>query len=219
MITIRDLSKQFGRQALFKNVDIVFREKQWIALTGDSGSGKSTFLHILMGLIDADMGLVTNNQTVLLEDGVGKPEAIRIWRKQVAWTPQSISFGTQTPRQVRNELHQLDANRGGPMLNETEIPEWVEQLGLSSTQFDQAFEKLSGGQKQRVLLGLSFELKRDWWMLDEPTSALDRQSRERVVELLKRKRDTGLLISTHDELLIKKCDRVLKLEDQQIREL
>jgi ABC-type multidrug transport system ATPase subunit len=218
MIEVINFQKHFGSQLLFEQLSFQLHEQEWVALTGDSGSGKSTLLRILLGLVDADQGSMTWKDTTIIKDGQGNPEGMREWRKNVAWTPQTIPFGNQTPRQVLRDLRQFEHNQlEDPAAHIDE--DWVKALGLSVDQLEQPFLKLSGGEYQRMLLGMSFILDRDWWLLDEPTSALDKANRQRVIDLLDQKKETGMLICTHDDMLISLCNRVLELKDGQLKEV
>ena len=94
----------------------------------------------------------------------------------------------------------------------------LERVGLAERISFRA-SKLSGGQKQRVAVARSLIMQPELVLADEPTGNLDRKSSDEVLVLLRelsRDEGTAFLISTHDESIAKRCDRILVMEDGEM---
>ena len=94
----------------------------------------------------------------------------------------------------------------------------LDRVGLSDRMSFRA-SKLSGGQKQRVAVARALIMKPELVLADEPTGNLDRKSSDEVLRLLRelsRDEGTAFFISTHDESIALRCDRVLTMEDGEL---
>ena len=182
MVSIQDLSLDFGEQVLFEHLDLTLLLNEWVSLLGCSGVGKSTLLRLIAGL---------DIQGKIQGNIISHPNI------RVSWLPQK---DTLYPWLSIVDNVQLENVLFGNKSAKTTIRAKVllEQVGMSE-HLNKNCTQLSGGQKQRVALARVLMENADLVLLDEPFSALDAISRYQLqnlaYELLKNK---SVLLVTHD---------------------
>ncbi len=192
-VTVRDLAKSYGHQAVLRGLDLDVPEGSITAVLGASGCGKSTLLRIVAGFIRPDAGTV-----VIGDRAVEGPRGrVAPQRRGVGYVPQE---GALFPHLTvaRNIGFGLSrAERHGPavgrLMELTELP-----LDLS----DRYPHELSGGQQQRVALARALAPQPSVVLLDEPFSSLDaglRVSAGRTVARVLRQAGATALLVTHDQ--------------------
>jgi len=182
---------------------------QHLALLGDSGSGKTTFLHILAGLLQADSGFVSvNNQELSL---LNETE-LALYRRKIGLIFQHYQLlDCLTVKQ--NILFQHKLNY--PKQAANEFNHLVNELGLQS-KLDALPHQLSGGEQQRVGIARALVNKPQIIFADEPTGNLDQKRSHQVVKLLTElcsERQINLVMVTHSHQLTDYFDQVKVLRD------
>lgn len=208
MLQVEQVSKAFETGGpILSNVSLALVPGQSVALTGDSGSGKSTFLHICAGLEQADQGKVTLGADTLnpAPDAVAaklRARHIGLVFQQFNLIP-SLSVAQNIAFQAR--------------LAQRHDPDWdaalCTQLGLQGLE-NRFPEELSGGQQQRVAIGRALAGRPDVILADEPTGNLDEATSESVMALfleIVQEAGAGLLMVTHSESLAKRLEHRLHL--------
>ncbi|MBA6379965.1 MULTISPECIES: ABC transporter ATP-binding protein [unclassified Colwellia] len=213
MICVKDLS--FSRndggnkQNILNKLDLFVPAAQHLALLGDSGSGKTTFLHILAGLLQADSGSVSINNQEL--SSLNETE-LALYRRKIGLIFQHYQLlDCLTVKQ--NILFQHKLNY--PKKPADEFDYIVNKLGLES-KLDSLPEKLSGGEQQRVGIARALLNKPQIIFADEPTGNLDRQRSHQVVKLLTElcsEQKINLVMVTHSHQLTDYFDHVKVLRD------
>lgn len=198
-----------------KNVSIVIHPEETIALVGESGGGKSTFVDLISFYFKAKEG------EVLIDDVNIKDLNLKFLRENIAYVPQEIALFNDT---IENNIR-----FGNMKASEEEIIE--ASKNANAHQFIEAFPdkykqivgergiKLSTGQKQRIAIARALVRDPKILILDEATSALDSKSEKLIqdaLEKLMRKRTT--LIIAHRLSTIKKADKILVLDKGEIVE-
>lgn len=169
-------------------------------IKGESGSGKSTILTLLLGFNKPDSGIISFGNSDL------DPRALR---RHTAWLPQDLNLGTGQVREIIARPFEFAANQSAEknLRQQTEV---LQQLGLRPETLDKQFRDLSTGQRQRVGLAICYLLDKPLLLLDEPTSALDHTSKQKAADLLLTSGRT-IISTSHDPFWVNKADNVIKL--------
>ena len=195
---------------IFRNLDLVVKSGEALAVVGSSGSGKSTLLH-LMGALDQP-----TSGTILFD---GKDMAAMSPDEQAAFRNQSLGFVFQfhhlLPEFSALENVAMPALIGGQRLAavEPQARAMLERVGLAGRMASKP-ATLSGGERQRVAIARALLLKPRVLLADEPTGNLDEHTGAQVGDLLlELNRELGmtLVIVTHNQELAARMDRGLEL--------
>jgi putative ABC transport system ATP-binding protein len=184
---------------------------EMMAIIGNSGSGKSTFLNILGGLDRPSAGQVR----------VGEWDLLKIEDKQlVEYKRKTVGFIWQN--NARNLLPYLTAleNVEMPMMLNGKVDrayakQLLEWVGLKDRMHNK-LHQLSGGEQQRVAIGISLSNRPSLLLADEPTGSVDSQTSDMIMDIFRRlNKEIGvtIVIVTHDMELAGKVDRVIAIRD------
>ena len=194
---------------------LTMEEGEFIAITGESGSGKSTFLHIAAGLDTPDSGSVR-----LLGKDIVNMKADELCR----FRGKHTGFVFQSHRLVpyltalENILLPISASGGDQGRVEHRLELLIDRLSLGD-RLNHLPRELSGGQQQRVAIARALIHYPMVLFADEPTGNLDRKNAEDVTSLLVSLRDElkqTLVIVTHDEALADRADRAYRMVDGEM---
>jgi len=201
-IDVKALTKRFGSKLAVDHVDIAIPEGQVWGFLGPNGSGKTTTIRMLCGLLTPDDG----SGTCLGLDILTQSEAIK---RQVGYMTQKFSFWEDLS--IRENLDFVARLYGLPDRRKR-VGETLERLGLSKRQ-DQLAGHLSGGWKQRLALAACLLHEPRLLLLDEPTAGVDPKARRDFWEQIHALSDEGLtvLVSTHYMDEAERCDRIAYL--------
>ncbi len=181
LLSAEHISINFGMRQLLTDVNFYLNDGDKVGLIGINGTGKSTFLKVLAGALEADAGRVTRNPNV------------------------QISYLSQNPAMDENAtvLEQVFLHFPAQFreLNEYEAKSMLTRLGL--TDFSQKVGTLSGGQRKRVALVAALVHPADILVLDEPTNHLDSQMVAWLEDWLRAFRG-GLVMVTHDRYFLER---------------
>ena len=194
VFTIRDLGKSFDDKTLFDHVELEVKGGERIALLGDNGTGKSTFLKILLGETLADHGKIKFGPTV-----------------KTAYLPQIIHF--DHPERTLYDTMLYEKNCTPQVARD--------RLGAFLFQGEDVFKtvaNLSGGEQSRLRLCMLMDEKINLLILDEPTNHLDIASREWIEAAVEDYEGTLLFVS-HDRYFVDRfATRIWVLEDGTIQD-
>ncbi len=186
-VEVRGLSKSYGAICALDNVSFRVEPGQAVALLGPNGSGKTTTLRCVAGLLHPDAGQVEICGIDLRRDA-------RQAKQQFSYLPQQADFPAQVSIREVIEFHaQL---RG---LKPDLAAAALRQAGISPDQEERPVGQLSGGMRHRLSLAVAGMPPVKLMLLDEPTASLDPQAAVRLRQQAARWRDEGrsLLFSTH----------------------
>jgi len=209
LIEARDIGKSFagGASPVLRGVSLALGPGETVALTGESGSGKSTFLHIVAGLETADSGAlrVCGADPGALSDA-GRA-ALR--RERLGIVFQQFNLVPSLTAEANVAFQARLAGRHDP----ARVSALLGRLGLSDAARKYP-EELSGGQQQRVAVARALAAGPSLILADEPTGNLDEATGDAVLEAmlaLVREAGAGLLMVTHSERLAGRLGRRLHL--------
>jgi len=186
-----------------------------IALTGPSGSGKTTFINVITGMERAGAGRVAWNADDLAALSEGRRDR---WRAHnVGLVMQEFHLFPGLSAEANVLLPQRLSRFGLPAEMRRRALELLERVGIERP--GQPVETMSRGQMQRVAVARALVGGPGLIVADEPTASLDAESGTAVADLLlELARETGatLIAATHDQRLIGRLDRVLRLENGRL---
>src|ERR1043166_3676020 len=159
VIEVHGMTKRFGELTAVDHVDLTVRAGEIFGFLGPNGSGKTTFVRMLCGLLRADDG----SGKVLGHDVISESEAIK---REVGYMTQRFSFWEDLS--IEENLDFVARMYGIPNRREA-VRQSLERLGLASRK-DQVAGELSGGWKQRLALAASLIHQPRLMLLDEPTA-------------------------------------------------
>ncbi|WP_251448314.1 ribosomal protection-like ABC-F family protein [Vermiculatibacterium agrestimuris] len=192
VFTVKGLAMAFGGRRLFDNVDLEVAGGERIALLGDNGAGKSTFVKILLGELEPTAGKLRFGPTV-----------------KIGYLPQLVTFDRPERNLVDTLLYDLNCT----------TQEARDRLAAFNFRGEDVFKEvsaLSGGERSRLKLCELMSQKINLLILDEPTNHLDVDSRDWIEEAI-RAYEGNLLFVSHDRWFIKEfAQRVWMLENQSI---
>ncbi|MBO0780513.1 MAG: ABC transporter ATP-binding protein [Ktedonobacteraceae bacterium] len=200
-----------------RGIDLVIEPSEFVALRGRSGSGKTTLLNILTGLDNPTKGEVFVLGQALAK--LNESERARLRRESIGIMFQNAHlFPTLTAQEnveVPLRLARVTSEQRTRLSREA-----LERVGLLKRAHHRGLE-LSGGEQQRVALARALVHKPRFLVADEPTGNLDSLTGKEITKLLRaisHQYSIGLLIATHDPLLVESADRVLNIHDGTIAE-
>jgi ATP-binding cassette subfamily C protein CydD len=214
-LSLRQLSwLESGRHRLAPiSVDVFAGERIW--LSGESGVGKSSLLHLLLGFEEAYQGQFFINSQPFSELDLAQ------WRSQLAWLPQIPEWVNGSIR--RNLLLGIEAPSEAKLqeaLVKSQCDAFIQSLpnGLD-TSLTELGSGLSGGQMQRLSIARALLSHADVWILDEPCSGLDKETADAVLDTLNQvSKGKTLLIVSHDTHPITWADRHWSLTKEGLHE-
>lgn len=215
-IVLDNVSKYYkvGDQELrvLNHVSITVHPGQFVAVIGPSGSGKSTFLSIAGALLEPSEGDVIINGIRL--SGLKPKELAKLRLEQIGFIFQSSNL---VPYLTVLDQLLVVKKMAGSMTNKDKrfAQELLEEVGLGD-KLHKFPDQLSGGERQRTAIARAFMNDPSIILADEPTASLDTQRAFEVVELISRgvrSRNKAAIMVTHDERLLKYCDKVYQMSD------
>ena len=199
IIDVLGMTKRFGDRTVVDHVDLSVRAGEIFGFLGPNGSGKTTFLRMLCGLLRADDG----GGTCLGHDVIAESEAIK---REVGYMTQRFSFWEDLS--IAENLDFVARMYDVKNRRQT-VRESLEQLGLAGRK-DQLAGQLSGGWKQRLALAACLIHKPKLLLLDEPTAGVDPKARRDFWDEIHHLAGEGLtvLITTHYMDEAERCHRL-----------
>ena len=203
-------------QIALKNINISIPAKSTVGFIGTTGSGKTTIVDIILGLLEAQKGTVEVDGKVITELNSSS------WRRSIGYVPQhiyltddtvagNIAFGIET-KDINQDLVEKASNTAN--LHEFVLNELPNQY---QTLVGENGIRLSGGQRQRIGIARALYNNPQVLILDEATSALDNQTEKVVMNAINNhNKNMNIILIAHRLNTLEDCDIIFKLEKGQV---
>ena len=204
-----------NQQLIFDNASMEVPVGAAVGIVGTSGSGKTTIVDIMLGLLDIQQGRI-------LADGVEVREHYEGWLKNIGYIPQTIFMIDST---IRKNVafgyadEDIDDEKVWEALKKAQLDEFVRGLpeGLDTSIGERGI-RISGGQRQRIGIARALFEDPEVLVLDEATSALDNETEAAIMDSINSLHgQKTLVIIAHRLQTIEKCDMVYRVEEGQIK--
>lgn len=215
-IVLEDITYKYPNteKLIFNHANIQIPIGSAVGIVGSSGSGKTTMVDVLLGLLQLQTGTIK-------ADGVDVQTNYEGWLKNIGYIPQTIFMIDET---IRKNVafgyadDEIDDEKVWAALREAQLDEFVKSLpdGLD-TGIGERGIRLSGGQRQRIGIARALFEDPEVLVLDEATSALDGETEAAIMDSINRLHGKKtLIIIAHRLTTIEKCDMVYRVEDGNI---
>ena len=212
-VRLEEISKQFGKFAVFSHVNLEISVGELFSLVGPSGSGKTTLLRIIAGLEIQDSGHVYIGPKIVDKLSPAKRNIGMVFQDYALYPNKTVMDNIISPLMVKG-VRKADATK--------EASELAELLGIGGT-LERRPGQVSGGQQQRVALARALIKQPDVFLLDEPFSNLDAQLRfsaRKFLREVQRKFGITTIYVTHDQSeALSISDRVAIMGDGKIHQV
>jgi ABC-type Mn2+/Zn2+ transport system ATPase subunit len=208
LVTLDDAALGYTSVPVVEAVDLAIYPGDLIGFAGPNGSGKTTILRTILGLLPPIRGVV--ERACPLSD--------------FGYVPQSASLDPQFPLNVAEIVEmgaygRIPRYRILPHDERLRVAEVLEQVGLARLA-TKSFFSLSGGQKQRILIARALMVDPKVMILDEPLSGVDRASQRAITELLvklNREKHLAIFFSSHDLQMVREvAQKILRIDKGKV---
>jgi len=221
LLQVQNLKKEYrsgeSRLVVFENLSFQVRKGEMLAIVGESGTGKSTLLHVLGTLDRPSEGDIYCAQLSLksLSD-----EAAADFRNREIGFVWQFHYLLPEFDALENVAMPLLARGENPKQAQARAAEWLREVGLGDRMHHRSGE-LSGGEQQRVALARALVTGPRLLLADEPTGDLDTGTAERIFDLVARlhlQHQLTSIIVTHNMEFARRCGRILRLHGGRLEE-
>ena len=201
IISIKNITKRFGRFEAVKDLSIQIKEGEIYGLLGSNGAGKSTTINILLGFLEPDKGEA-------FIDGINVAANVDSARKKIGYISENVNL---YPYLTGIENLNYFCKIAGEDYNDEDLSKILNDCGLDSYANNKKVGSYSKGMRQKVGIAIAFAKKAKVLLLDEPASGLDPLASTELSITLKSlaKKGAAVLMASHDIFRIREtCDRI-----------
>ena len=217
-ISVIDVSFTYPGTAepVIDGITLDIRAGESLGIVGTTGSGKSTLVDLLLGLLDPSTG-------VIQVDGVDISGRIQEWQASLGVVSQTVFLIDDSLRRniaLGIDDSQVDETRMTRAISSAQLQPFVESLpdGLD-TLIGERGVRLSGGQRQRVSIARALYLEPSVLILDEGTSALDNETEALVIDAIGQAPSRTVIAVAHRLTTVERCDRIIVLKEGKIEDM
>ncbi len=221
-ITFNSVSYQYpgSESAAIRNITMTLNRNDFMGIMGGSGSGKSTFLDLLMGLLKPSSGSILIDGKCLHSN----KRLLNDWMASIAHVPQYIYLADTTIAEniaFPLTFDRLDIKRVISSAKYAQIDSYIENLQTSyNTIIGESGIRLSGGQRQRLGIAKAFYKRADLYIFDEATSALDQYTESRVISTFKTLASNSMVIHvSHNQKSLSLCNKLIRIDNGTLMEV
>ncbi len=194
------------------SISCIIKKNQVTGVVGKTGSGKTTLISLIAGLISPSQGELLIDNKILNESNK------HAWQNKISIVPQEtiIIDGTISDNISLILDKEVESEKLKKVLEITKLEKFIPYLNSNKIMGERGI-KISGGERQRIGLARSLYDDKEIIILDEPFSALDKKTAEEILLNMKNYKDHTIIVVTHDKFLIPFCDKLITLYDGKIK--
>ncbi len=219
MITVRSLHKIYKTGEIevhaIRGIDLEIEPGEFTAIVGPSGSGKTTLLNLIGGLDEPTEGQVIIDGTDITRLKDSELIDFRLWNIGFVFQAYNLIPVLTAQENIEFIMHLQGKPKEERRRRALEL---LQEVGLAE-RANARPSQLSGGQQQRVAVARALASKPKFVLADEPTANLDSVSTENllnIMEKLNREEGMTFVFSTHDQRVVRKAHRIIRIEDGHI---
>ena len=220
-ITLKSIRFRYNKKSpmILKGLNLVIKKGEKIGIVGPTGSGKSTLIDILLGLIEPNDGEILIDNINILDKN--NSHNINDWRSIISYVPQDIYLGDSTIKEnicFGEKRENINIKNVISAAKKAGIHSFINTLPNKYETFvGERGLRLSGGQRQRIGLARALYQKSQVVILDEATSSLDNETEKSVMNsIYKLGKEITIIMIAHRLTTLRDCDRIIKIKDGQI---
>ena len=218
-LSLENLSYSYDKKnKVLDNINLKIIKGDCIGLTGNTGSGKTTLVDVMTGLLDKDEGIIKYNNKI-----IEKYDLKRL-RSKIAYLPQEIFIMNESIKKniaFNSNESEINNEKIEKSIKLAKIDKFINSLSnnLEHVLGEQGL-RISGGQKQRIALARSFYNERELMILDEFTSALDVDKEKEIMEEIKRlSNEKTFFIISHKQSTLTYCNKIYKINSGKLEKI
>ena len=205
-IKLKNIHFSFEKKNILEDFNFEINKGENICILGKSGSGKSTFINLFLGILELNKGVITVDNKKLNTYNQN-------WFKKIGYVPQEVLLNNDT---IINNISFNEEN-----VNERKIKNILNTLGLNEFIKNQYYKKrsigqngklISGGQRQRIGIARSLYSNKEILIFDEATSSLDSKTEQTIFDSIMEIEYLTFIYSTHNRNLIKYADKIIDFD-------
>ena len=219
IITTNNVTKVYNPDTVpvhaVNGISLSVEEGEFSAIVGPSGCGKTTLLNMIGGLEQPTTGTVTVNGTDITQKSSSELTDFRL--HNIGFVFQAYNL-IPVMSAYENAAFIMELLNFSKKETDDRVKELLEALDISD-KADHRPGKMSGGQQQRVAVARALAPRPKFILADEPTANLDSKSTENLLDMMlmmNEKENTTFIFSTHDDRVMKKARRLIKLDDGKV---
>ncbi|QJA09774.1 ABC transporter ATP-binding protein [Romboutsia sp. CE17] len=207
MIELKNINKSFDKRVVLSNISLSIKKNEFVCITGESGTGKTTLLNII-GLLDKpDSGELN----LYGKTSFSRKDILELRRNFFGYIFQDfLLIQDETVKENINISKKYNKKVSNKDINDALI-----KVRLDSSYLNKKVCYLSGGEQQRVSIARMILKPYELVLADEPTGNLDAKNKKEVIDILKDIKKSGktIICVTHDKEVSDSADRVINLND------
>ena len=209
-IILNNISLKYSDTLVLDNINLEINKSDFIGVIGNTGSGKSSLSHILLGLINPSQGQIQC-------DGQNIFDNVKSYQKNIGYVPQNIFLLDDT---IQNNItfgSSVDEKKISKVVKLASLENFIKERpnGLNQIVGEKGI-KISGGEKQRIGIARALYREPKILILDEPTSALDEATEKSIInELIHLKDVFTIILITHKLSNLNLADKIIKIEHKK----
>ena len=215
VIQLKNLSFVYNnRDPIFENINLEINKSDTIGIVGETGSGKSTLMKIIMGLIDPSGGSISI-------DGKNINKIRKSWQKQIGYVPQNFYLFDDTIYEniiFGEDSEKVNVQKVNKVIEDSFLEKFINNLPKKvDTLIGPNAKQISGGQAQRLAIARALYQETNFLIFDEATSSVDVKTENEIIQnIYSLKNKKTLVIITHKESLLNGCNKIFRIKNRQL---